>query len=138
MSAPAQQAYLEDVEVGRVVETPAMTVTETHVQIFEALTRDWAPERAAVPDLLPLCLVIGLGWRAPHPPLVVLAFLGFEWEFVRSLRVGDTIHSRARIVTKRAMREGGVVIEEREVLDQRGDTVQRGRFSFLVARRGAG
>jgi acyl dehydratase len=132
------RAYLEDVEVGQVVETPALTVTEAHVQIFEGLTREWPAEGGAVPDLLPLCLVIGLGWRAPHPPLVVRAFMGVEWEVVRPLRVGETIHSRARIVTKRGLREGGVVIEEREVLDHRGGLVQRGRLRFLVARRSEG
>ena len=29
----------------------------------------------------------------------------------------------------------GVVVEEREVVDQRGEVVQRGRFTYLVAKR---
>jgi acyl dehydratase len=127
--------YFEDVEVGLAVATPAITVTEAHVGIFEGLVRDPGGAPGGVPDLLPLCLAIGLGWRAPAPPLVVLAFMGFEWEFVRPVRVGDTISSRARVLAKRALREGGVVIEAREILDQTGAVVQRGRFTFLVARR---
>jgi acyl dehydratase len=51
--------------------------------------------------------------------------------------VGDTIHSRSRTAVKRAMREGGVIVEEREVINQRGETVQHGKFTFLVARRPA-
>jgi hypothetical protein len=117
------------------VSSPAMTVTEAHVGIFQGLVRDPDEAPGGVPDVLPLCLAIGLGWRAPAPPLVVLAFMGFEWEFVRPVRVGDTISSRARVVNKRAMREGGVVVEAREILDQTGEVVQRGRFTFLVARR---
>ncbi len=130
--------YWEDVEVGAVLETPAITVTEAHAEIYRGLSREFADDPRIVPDLLPLCLSTGLGWRVPQPPLAVLAFLGFEWEVIRSLRVGDTMHSRARTVTKRSMRDGGIIIEEREVIDQRGDTVQRGRFTFLVAKRPTG
>ena len=134
MSPPAR-SYFEDIDVGYTVETPALTVTEAHVGIYLGLVRDPEDGSGLVPDLLPLCLAIGLGWRAPKPPLVVLAFMGFEWEFVRPLRVGETISSRARVLTKRALREGGVVVEEREILDRDGGVVQHGRFTFLVARR---
>jgi hypothetical protein len=33
------------------------------------------------------------------------------------------------------MREGGVIIEERQVINQHGEVVQKGRFTFLVAKR---
>jgi acyl dehydratase len=126
--------YFEDIEVGTVVETPAMTVTQAHVTIYAGLTDDVAPA-GGVPDLLPLCLTIGLGWRVNLPPLAVMAFMGFEWKTNAPVRVGDTIHSRSRTAVKRSMREGGVVIEEREVINQRGEVVHQGRFTFLVAKR---
>ena len=126
--------YFEDIEVGSVVETPAMTVTETHVTLYSGLTQDTAGADA-VPALLPLCLTIGLGWRVNQPPLAVLAFMGFEWKMNGPIRVGDTIHSRSRTAVKRSMREGGVIIEEREVINQRGEVVHQGRFTFLVAKR---
>jgi hypothetical protein len=132
---PQAHLFFDDVEVGMTVATPAITVTGAHVGIFEGLVREPGADPGGVPDLLPLCLAIGLGWRAPAPPLVVLAFMGFEWEFVRPVRVGETISSRARVLNKRAMREGGVVVEEREILDAAGEVVQRGRFTFLVGRR---
>jgi acyl dehydratase len=128
--------YFEDIEVGTVVETPAMTVTQTHVTIYAGLTDDVAPA-GTVPDLLPLCLTIGLGWRVNLPPLAVMAFMGFEWQTNAPVRIGDTIHSRSRTAVKRSMREGGVVIEEREVINQRGEVVHQGRFTFLVAKRPA-
>ena len=93
--------------------------------------------RDAVPDLIPLCLSSGLGWRVPQAPLVVLAFMGFEWRFLKPTRVGDTIHCVSTTVAKRSMKEGGVVIEERRILNQRGDLVQSGRLTLLVARRPA-
>jgi acyl dehydratase len=126
--------YFEDIQVGTVVETPALTVTQAHVTMYSGLTDDVA-QSEGVPDLLPLCLTIGLGWRVNLPPLAVMAFMGFEWKTNAPVRVGDTIHSRSRTAVKRSMREGGVVIEEREVINQRGEVVHQGRFTFLVAKR---
>ena len=112
-----------------------MTLTETHVGLYSGLSQDFPAEAGLVPELLPLCLTTGLGWRVPHPPLAVLAFMGFEWEVLQPVRVGDTIHSLARIAVKRSMREGGVIVEERQVINQRGEIVHRGRFTYLVAKR---
>jgi acyl dehydratase len=126
--------YFEDIQVGTVVETPALTVTQAHVTMYAGLTDD-QPTAGGVPDLLPLCLTIGLGWRVNLPPLAVMAFMGFEWKTSAPVHVGDTIHSRSRTAVKRSMREGGVVIEEREVINQRGEIVHQGRFTFLVAKR---
>ena len=135
MTPEPPRFYFEDLELGGVIDTPAITVTEAHVQTYRGLTRELDDDAHAVPELLPLCLTTGLGWRTAQPPLVVLAFLGLEWRVLRSLRGGDTIHSRSRVVTKRPMREGGVIVEEREVLDQHGEVVQRGKFTFLVGKR---
>ena len=71
----------------------------------------------------------------PHPPLVVLALMGFEWRFLRDARVGDTIRCVMRSVTKRLMKEGGVVIEERKILNQRDEVIQSGKLTLFVARR---
>jgi hypothetical protein len=128
--------YLEDVLLNVAVETPAMTMTEAHVALYSGLTHEPA-EPGLVPDTLLICVATGLGWRVVHAPLAVRAFLGFEWTILAPVRVGDTIHSRSRIVTKRVMREGGVVIDQREIINQRGEVVQHGRFTFLVDRRPA-
>lgn len=139
-SAPAPavaQTYLEDVTVGECVETPGITVTAAHVGLYQGLTGDLAARPGTVPDLLPLCLSTGLGWRVPHAPLAVLAFLGIEWHVVRCAEVGDTLCSRSRTVAKRVLRDGGVVVREQQIIDQRGQVVQHGKFTFLVAKRSA-
>ena len=124
--------------MGVFLETPGITLTRAHVTLFAGVTGDAAiRDPDAVPDLLPLCLSSGLGWRVPRPPLAVLAFMGFEWRIVGAVRVGDTIHCVSRPLTKRSMREGGVVIEERRIVNQRGETVQSGKLTLLVARRPA-
>lgn len=131
-----RHSYFEDVEVGIPLETPAMTVTAAHVSLYAGLTGGApATDPDLVPDLLALCLSSGLGWRVPRPPLVVLAFMGFDWRFHLPIRIGDTIHSRSHTAAKRAMKEGGVVFEEREIVNQRHEIVQSGRLTLLVAKR---
>lgn len=134
--SPAAALYFEDVALGETAETPGMTVTEAHASLYRGLSGDPAAS-GGVPDLLPLCLATGLGWRVARPPLAVLAFMGIEWEIVQPLRVGDTIRGRSRVMTKRALRDGGFLAEEHEIVDERGEVLQRGRFSFLVAKRPA-
>jgi acyl dehydratase len=132
-----RQFFFEDVTVGDILETPAVTLTAAHASLYRGISQEAADDPSLIPDLLPLCLSTGLGWRVPQPPLAVLAFMSLEWEIIRPARVGDTIHSRSKTMTKRSMRDGGVVIEQRDIIDQRGEVVQRGRFTFLVAKRPA-
>lgn len=133
--ADAPRLYFEDVVVGLTLETPGVTLTETHVALFGGLAGERPADPRAVPELLPLCLSSGLGWRVSQPPLAVLAFMGFEWRVLRPARVGDTIRSVSRSVAKRSIKEGGVVVEERSILNQRDEMVQGGKLTLLVARR---
>lgn len=124
--------------MGVPLETPAMTVTAAHVSLFGGLTGGApATDPDEVPHLLALCLSSGLGWRVPRPPLAVLAFMGFDWKFHLPIRIGDTIRSRSHTAAKRAMKDGGVVFEERELVNQRDEIVQSGRLTLLVAKRKA-
>jgi acyl dehydratase len=132
-----RRVYFEDVQMHVALKTPGMTLTETHAAMFTALTGSRPTDPGAIPDLIPLCLSSGLGWRVPQAPLVVLAFMGFEWRFLKPARVGDTIHSVSTTVAKRSMKDGGVVVEERRILNQHGDLVQSGRLTLLVAKRPA-
>ncbi len=131
-----RRCYFEDVVIGVPLETPGLTLTPAHVALFEGLVGGPAgAEPGRIPDLLPLCLSSGLGWRVPQPALAVLAFMGFEWKFHLPLRIGDTIRSRSRSAAKRSMKEGGVIFEDRDILNQRGEVVQSGRLTLLVAKR---
>ena len=130
-----RRVYFEDVQTKVPLETPGLTLTDTHVALFASLTSGRPAEPGLVPDLIPLCMSSGLGWRVPQPPLVVLAFMGFEWRFVKPTRVGDTIRSVSTTVAKRSMKDGGVVVEERIILNQAGEVVQSGRLTLLVAKR---
>jgi len=49
--------------------------------------------------------------------------------------VGDTIRSASKTVAKRLLKESGVIIEERTILNQRDEILQSGKLTLLVARR---
>jgi len=127
--------YFEDIVVDQPKTTPAITVTAAHVEMYQGLTRELSTEPGEIPDVLTLCMAIGLGWRVKDPPMAVQAFVALDWKIVRELRVGDTMHTSSRIVSKRPMRDAGLIVDERTILDQHGEVVQQGRFTFLVAKR---
>jgi acyl dehydratase len=133
--ASVPRCYFEDVAVGDELETPAITLTQAHVNLYRGLTGEVIESPGGVPDTLLICLSTGLGWRTPRPALVVLAFMGLDWQIVKGVAIGDTVCSRSRTAAKRSLGEGGVIVEEHEIVDQRGEVVQRGRFTFLVAKR---
>jgi len=139
-----QVRYFEDIEIGASVETPARTVTEADIVRFaaicghhEALDFGRGDEGLppAAPDALIMVLTSGLGFRVPVPQPQVLAFMVMDWRFLEPVRVGDTVHCRMRITAKRKLKEGGVLVEKREVVNQRGEVVQEGEYKLLVARR---
>ena len=62
MASPSQ-FYFEDVALHGVLDTPAMTITEAHVGLYAGISQDASVQPGLVPELLPLCLTPGLGWR---------------------------------------------------------------------------
>jgi acyl dehydratase len=136
--------YFEDLEVGDGFETPGRTITEADLVGFAAISGDQEPLdftagepglAPTVPELLVMAITSGLGFRAPAETPQVLAFMVFDLRPLLPVRVGDTIHCRIRVAAKRSMREGGVVVERRQMVNQRGDVVQESEYKLLVARR---
>jgi acyl dehydratase len=136
--------YFEDIEVGEVFRTPGRTLTEADCVRFAAIAGDHeALDRtrgapglgAVVPDTLVIAVTSGLGFRVPVAQPLVLAFMVLDWRFLAPVRVGDTVHCRMAVTAKRGMREGGVLVEKREIVNQRGEVVQEGEYKLLVARR---
>jgi acyl dehydratase len=136
--------YFEDVEVGEEFETPGRTITEADVLAYAAIsgdherldfTRESPTPPPAVPELLVLAITSGLGFRIPVEQPPILAFMVFDLRHLRTVRVGDTIRCRIRVSAKRPMRDGGVIVEQREMVNQRGEVVQESEYKLLVARR---
>ena len=136
--------YFEDLEVGDGFESPGRTITEADVVSFAAISGDqeildFTTGEAGLPPLVPELLIMvmssGLGFRAPAETPQVLAFMVFDLHTRLPVRVGDTIRCRIRVAGKRSMKDGGVIVEQRQMVNQRGDVVQEAEYKLLVARR---
>jgi acyl dehydratase len=142
--------YFEEFTIGRGIVTPARTVTETDVVAFAALSGDWTAihvdkEYAATTPfgeriahgLLVLSIATGLAVRQGFIEDTIMAFRSVEWKFSLPVKIGDTVHVRLEIAAKQALPRlgGGQVIFDVEVLNQRGEAVQRGVWAMLVKSR---
>lgn len=147
---PLDDRRFEDIAVGEEYASPGRTVTETDIVLFAGLSGDYNVlhtdaehmkasifgERIAH-GLLGLAIQQGLLGRG-MPATAERGCLTLRWKFRGPIRIGDTIHVRARVAAKR---EGdgpdwGVVVIERRVLNQRGEVVQEGETEHMVERRG--
>ncbi|HEV8311135.1 MAG TPA: dehydratase [Methylomirabilota bacterium] len=136
--------YFEDIPVGEEARTPARTVTEADLVTYawisgdhEALdqTRGEPGLSPAVPENLIIAITSGLGLRVAVTQPRVLAFMVLDWHFLAPVRIGDTVHCRIQVTAKRGLKEGGVLVEKRQILNQRGEVVQQGEYKLLIARR---
>ncbi len=141
--------YFEDIRVGEEFTSPGRTVTEADIVIFAGLSGDYNVlhtdaehmkvsvfgERIAH-GLLGLSIQHGLLGRV-MPAGGAERFAALKWKFKGPIKIGDTIHVRARVAAKRDgdKPDCGVVTIERRVLNQRGELVQEGETEHVVERR---
>ncbi|MGQ9674123.1 MAG: MaoC/PaaZ C-terminal domain-containing protein [Chloroflexota bacterium] len=152
MSKPVPM-YWEEFEVGAKFVTRARTVTETDIVMFAAMTGDYNPlhtdaefmktsifgERIAH-GLLGLAIGVGLVAGLGIAQGTVIAFLGINWNFTGPIRIGDTIHVEQTVAEKRETKkpDRGIIVWDMEVVNQRGEVVQKGQRTLMVRRRGEG
>jgi 3-hydroxybutyryl-CoA dehydratase len=122
------------------------TITVADVVNFAGVSGDFSPIHvdhdysAKGPFRQPIAhgllgLVVSSGLGVNYPRVETIAFLGIlEWKFVNPIYLGDTIHSRTKIVTLEPTARGrrGVVTWERRIVNQTGVVVQEGRFQTMV------
>jgi 3-hydroxybutyryl-CoA dehydratase len=140
--------FHEDLEIGDTWSTGGIVVTEAHVLAFAGLSGDFFdlhmddqyarehgfPSRVAH-GLLGLSLVDGLKNRAPVR-LQAIASLGWTWDFSSPILIGDRIHAEIAVASVRPTRNPGrgIVALAFVVLNQRGETVQKGANNLLMHR----
>ena len=145
-----EAVHFEDIRVGEEYTSPARTVTEADIVIFAGLSGDYNVlhtdaeymkaslfgERIAH-GLLGLSIQQGLLARG-MPAWAGESLGGLRWKFKGPIKIGDTIHVRARVAAKKAAAGPGpgVVTIARTVLNQRGEVVQEGETEHAVQRRG--
>ncbi len=139
--------YFEDFAAGIEMVTQARTITETDIVNFAGVSGDYnaihtdAEFGKTTPfdgriahGLLVLSVATGLGMQLGFLDGTVIAFMGLEWKFKSPVKIGDTVHLVAQVKQTKAMRalNGGIVVFNARVLNQRGDTVQVGEWTILV------
>jgi acyl dehydratase len=146
-SLQSRGCYFEEFEVGDEVLSPGRTVTEADIVAFAALSGDYNPlhtdaeyakgtifgERIAH-GLLGLSIASGQIERLGFIAGTVEAFMGLEWKFRGPIKIGDTIHVETKVTRKKEMRRlgGGLIVLDVAVLNQKGETVQKGQWTALI------
>lgn len=147
VQATVRGMYFEDFEVGYRAVSPGRTITESDVVLFAGLSGDYNQlhtdaefaantqfGRRIAHGLLGLSIASGLASRLGFIEGTAEAFMSLEWKFRRPVYIGDTIHVEVEVVNTRAMPRagGGIVDFDVEVVNQNGETVQKGQWRVLV------
>jgi acyl dehydratase len=146
---PVPPLCFEDLQVGDQYTSPGRTLTEADIVIFAGLSGDYNVlhtdaehmkssafgERIAH-GLLGLSIQHGLLDRG-MPARADERLVGLKWKFKGPIKIGDTIHVRARIVAKKDSDkpDRGLVTLERQVVNHLGEVVQEGESEHLIGRR---
>jgi acyl dehydratase len=146
----AADRYWEDCEVGDEGVSPTVKVTGQVIDLYADVSGDHTPlhvdeeyarkshfgERVAH-GLYGLAVADGLKCQSEYRFLPGMS-LGWTWDFVRPIRIGDVLHVKFRISGKRASKSRpcwGIVIIPCELINQSGEVVQRGEHKLMVPRR---
>jgi acyl dehydratase len=143
------ECYYEDANVGDECTTPSVTVTAQMIDAYADISGDHTPihvdeEFARNTDfgtrvahgLLGLSLADGLKTQADYRFLPGKS-LGWTWDFVAPIKIGDTLHVKFRVASMRTTSKPGwgIVVLPSELINQRGEVVQRGEHKLMIPRR---
>lgn len=143
--------YFEDYVIGETRTSTGRTITEADVVLHAGQTGDFYPHHMDAE----WCKTQPFGQRIAHGTLIFSVAVGqtageinpeaFSYgydrlRFIKPVYLGDTIKTRATIKEARndPKRPGhGVVVEQVEAINQRGETVLAAEHLLLVTRRPA-
>jgi len=145
--------YYEDLDVGFECITPARTVTEADIVTFAGLSGDYNAlhtneefakttifQGRIAHGLLGLAIASGLFTRTEFMQRIqksLMAFLSLNWKFAGPIKMGDTISVKVKLIEKKETKkpDRGIIVLERTVMNQRGEVVQQGETTMMIARR---
>jgi acyl dehydratase len=144
--------YWDDAREGDEAVTPSVTVTgemidqyadvsgdHTLLHVDEEYARRSHFGQRVAHGLLGLAVADGLKCQADYRFLPGMS-LGWTWDFLKPIYIGDTLHVRFRVTGLRASRskpEWGIVSLPCELVNQHGEVVQRGEHKLMIPRRPA-
>ena len=143
--------YWEDFEVGKVIETPARTITSTDIVNFACLTGDFNE----VHTNWEYCKTTQFGEPIAHGPLIygimgglqyasgindgtLLALLQVDqWRMLAPVKHGDTLHGQMTVIERKesSKPDRGTVKMDRRFVRQDGAVVQQMEVTLRYRRR---
>jgi 3-hydroxybutyryl-CoA dehydratase len=129
--------YFDHFQVGAVFETRGRTITETDIVQFAGVSGDFVElhtneeyarrspfGRRIAHGALVFSISTGLMTQMNWINDTVIAFYGLDrLRFTKPVFIGDTVHVAKKVVDMQRKEQGGVVVFETTVLNQRGETV---------------
>ncbi|RJR26698.1 MAG: acyl dehydratase [Desulfobacteraceae bacterium] len=143
-----ESLYFDDFQPGQRFVTKARTVTEADIVSFAGLSWDhnqlhtdaeYASRtpygRRIAHGLLGIAIHSGLAYQLTEKS--ILAFLELTWKFKLPIFIGDTIHVEQYVkeVRETSKPDRGILVFEKELINQRGEVVQTGTTTILLAKR---
>ena len=143
------ERYYEDTKVGDECVTPSVTVTDAMIRSYanlsgdhsrihldEAFARTTQFGRRIGHGLLGLALTDGLKTQADYAFQPGMS-LGWTWDFAGPICIGDALHVRFRVGSRRTTSKPGwgIVVLPSELFNQDGKAVQRGEHRLMIPRR---
>ncbi len=145
------EQYFEDYEIGAGRRTFGRTLTEADIVMHAGQTGDFFPHHmdaewcAQQPfklriahGTLVLCIGIGMTASTINPRSISYGY--DRVRFIRPVFIGDTLTVTARISARRdhpRRKTHGIIVEQVEIANQRGETVLGCEHLYLVERREA-
>lgn len=143
-----RELYFDEVKPGDEGVSPEVTVTREMIRAFADLTGDHTPIHVdedfarkshfggiVAHGLFGLSLADGLKTRADlrFPPG---ASLGWTWDFLKPIKVGDRLHVKFRVGSMRTTSKPGwgIVVLPAELINQDGEVVQKGEHKLMILR----
>ncbi len=139
--------FYEDFEVGAEYETTARTIGEADILQFAALTGDWnrvhtdaefckqTPYGQRIAHgLFGLSLMEGLKYRLGHFDGSAIASLSWNVKFSQAIFIGDTLHVKVRIASKRETKKPGrgILTEDVQLINQKGEVVTAAEHMVML------
>lgn len=146
------ERYWDDAKDGDACISPRYTVTRQRILAYADLTGDHTPVHVdedyakashfggiVAHGLFGLSIADGLKTQSDYRFLPGMS-LGWTWDFVQPIHVDDELHVRFHVTGLRPSRSRpgwGIVVLPSELLNQRGEVVQKGEHRLMVPRRPA-
>lgn len=146
------EKYWDDAKEGDECTSPTYTVTAARIDAYAELTGDFTPvhvneeyakkshfgQRVAH-GLMGLSVADGLKTQSEYRFLPGMS-LGWTWDFVLPIAINDVLHIKFRIGAMRPSKsksDWGIVVIPAELINQKGQVVQKGEHRLMVPRRPA-